>query len=181
MVQAVVVGDAPLSIEALVALESNDERIRYWASLREILSSNRTQNELIASLVDIQVPVPGQEKPMRYIDIPGVDDVQIRARAKCLSQIDPDILEFHAEGRIQEFIDDIDFDVELSRISCPVLLLQANPTLGGIMSDSDVETAARIFPDLHHVFLENVGHDLGLASWKVSALLRTVTNFLESV
>ena len=46
MVQAVVVGDAPISIEGLVALESNDERIRYCTSLWEILSSNRTQNEL---------------------------------------------------------------------------------------------------------------------------------------
>jgi hypothetical protein len=129
----------------------------------------------------MQVSVPGQTEPIRYIEIPGIDKVYIRAWAKDLSQIDPEILEFHAEGRIREFIGDIDFDEELSRILCPVLLLQANPVLGGIISDSEVERALRIIPDSTHVFLENVGHDLGLASWNVASLLSAVSGFFESV
>jgi pimeloyl-ACP methyl ester carboxylesterase len=35
--------------------------------------------------------------------------------------------------------------------------------------------------DVVHVYLEGAGHDLGLDTWKVTGLLRAVTNFVESL
>ena len=69
--------------------------------------------------------------------------------------------------------------LELQRIACPVLLVQGNPTLGAVLSDSEVATAQRQVPRLIHLRLEDKGHEVGLesdASW-VPAMLE----LLESV
>jgi hypothetical protein len=62
-----------------------------------------------------------------------------------------------------------------------VLLIQADPSRGGLVVDSDVEHALSLLADGMHVQLEGAGHDLGLGSWEVAPLLRAVTNFIESL
>jgi pimeloyl-ACP methyl ester carboxylesterase len=47
--------------------------------------------------------------------------------------MDPGVLEYHAEGRAREFIEGFDLDKILERITSPVLLLQGNHSLGGII------------------------------------------------
>lgn len=180
-VRALIVGDAPLSIESIVSLESNEERISFWATLRDLACSGRPVAELASSLAVI--PVPGQSKdtPIRYGDLPGVNATSLREWAKTLSQLDPEVLEFHAEGRIQEYVENANPDAWLRQISCPVLLLQGNPSLGGIMTDRDVAHASSVLPDALHVLIKHAGHDLGLSTWEVAPLLQAVTDFLESL
>jgi len=180
-VRALIVGDMTLSIERLVALESNEARISFWATLRDLASSGRSLAELVSALVDIHVSVPGEDKPTRYGDRPGMDAASLREFAKTLSQLDPDVLEFHPEGRAQKFFENINMDAVLRKISCPVLLLQGNPSLGGIMTDRDVEYALSVLSDVSHVLIEHAGHGLGLSTWEVAPLLRAVTDFLESL
>lgn len=180
-VRALVVGDTPLSIESIRALESDEARISFWATLRGLAGSGRSVTELVSSLADIPVSVPGQDTPIRYGDLPGVDAASLREWAKTLSQLDPEVLEFHAEGRIQEILENDNPDTWLPQISCPVLLLQGNPSLGGIMTDRDVEHALSVLPDVSHVLIEHAGHGLGFSTWEVAPLLRAVTDFLESL
>ncbi|MFQ5793495.1 MAG: alpha/beta fold hydrolase [Candidatus Bipolaricaulia bacterium] len=175
-VQALVVADAPISIERLVEADTS-----YWAALRDLIRSGRSVAELASALADVLVSVPGQDTWIRYGDLPGVDAVRLRAWAKTLSQVDPQVLEFRAEGRTQKFLRNFNIDTVLQRISCPVLLLQGNPSLGGIMTDHEVEHALSVLPDASHVLIEHAGHDLGLSTWEVAPLLRAVTNFLESL
>ncbi len=91
------------------------------------------------------------------------------------------MVEFQAEGRKEEFWGRFDMDAMLPRISCPTLLLQGNPSLGGLMTDGDVEHGLSVLPDAAHVLIEHAGHDLGLATWEVAPLLRAVMDFLESL
>ena len=107
--------------------------------------------------------------------------MSIQSLAVTLSQMDPGVLEYHAEGRADEFLSGFDLDQILEQIACPVLLLQANPSLGGMMTDRVVDQTLSILPNAMHVLLETSGHDLGLDTWNVEPLLRAITSFLASV
>ena len=48
----------------------------------------------------------------------------------------------------------------LPQVRCPVLLLQADPAEGGLMTDSDVALGRRLLPDVAHVKFMGVGHGL---------------------
>ena len=48
----------------------------------------------------------------------------------------------------------------LPAIRCPVLLLQADPGAGGVMSDDDVARATALLAQPHHVRLPNTDHHL---------------------
>jgi len=90
-------------------------------------------------------------------------------------------MDFHAEGRRDELLAAFDFETMLRAISCPVLLLQGDPSEGGIMADDDVEYAMSLLPEACHVQIDSTGHDLGLAKWEVAPLLTAVMEFLESL
>ena len=152
-----------------------------WSTMRGLAGSGRPVPELAAVLASFPVSVPGQDTPIRYGDLPGMDDAHLRSWAQTLSQVDPDAALYHAEGRLAEYVEQVDLDGGLQRIRCPVLLLQGDPSQGGVVSDQDVEHALSLLADGVHVQLEGVGHDLGLSAWEVTPLLRAVTNFLESL
>jgi pimeloyl-ACP methyl ester carboxylesterase len=120
-------------------------------------------------------------KEMRYGDLPGTDAAHLRGWAKTLSQVDPDVVQYHADGRLDEYVRKVDLDSPLQRVTCPALLLQGDPSQGGVVSDIDVEYALSLLPDGLHVQLEGTGHDLGLDAWRVAPLLRALMNFLESL
>lgn len=161
-VRAIIVGDSPIDIERHIAQMSMEKRKHYWANLRDL--AGRPMEELISALAE-----------SRY------DVTRLRYTAKTLSQVDPEVLDFHAEGRTQEFFKNFNMDAVLRQISCPVLLLQGDPSHGGMISDHDVEYAKSILPEISHVIIQDEGHSLGLYTWKVAPLLRAVSNFLESL
>jgi len=179
--QALIIGDAPLSTESIMTLETSEARISFWASLRELAASGRSVADLVSLLAHMPVSVPGQDQQVRYGDLQDVDSAALRGWAKTLSQLDPGVLEFHAEGRIEEILQDAGLEPWLRQISCPVLLLQGNPALGGLMTDGDVERALSVLPEAYHVQIEGAGHDIGLSTWEVAPLLRALTDFLESL
>ena len=133
-VRGLILGDPPLNIERFVEVESGEERVRMWQTLRETTE-----------------------------------------------QLDPDIVFYHATGRISEYVEGVDPDAALAQLSCPTLLLQGNPALGGIVLDDEAEHALSLLSKGRHVKLENVGHGLGLNPEEVTQLLRAVTSFLESL
>jgi pimeloyl-ACP methyl ester carboxylesterase len=110
----------------------------------------------------------------------GLDAISCRAWARTASQVDPDAVQYHAEGRLAEYVAKVDLEALLQRLACPVLLLQADEASGGVVSDEDVERAMELLADGMHARLEGAGHDLGLGTWDVVPLLRAVTGFLES-
>jgi pimeloyl-ACP methyl ester carboxylesterase len=174
--RAVIVGDVPLSAETWAALPTNEEA---WARLRDLAGPGQCVAELASSLADL--PVPGQDPPMKYGDLPDISATSLREWAKTLGQLDPSVMDWHAEGRRDELLVAFDFERMLRGVTCPVLLLQADPSEGGIMADDDVQYAMSLLADACHVQIKGAGHDLGLATWDVAPLLTAVMEFLESL
>ena len=132
-------------------------------------------------LADLPLSRDAEGKPLRYGDLPGVDSTYCRGWAKTLSQVDPDAAQYHAEGRLDEYVEKVDLEGALQQVTCPVLLLQGDQSRGGIVSDEDVEHTLGLLADGLHVRLDGKGHNLGLGTWEVTPLLRAIINFLESL
>jgi len=175
-VPAVIVGDIALSRETWAARPHNEE---YWKGVRNLAASEASVPEL-TKLVG-ELPVLGMEPPVKYKDLPEVTSVELREWAKSLTLLDPGVVDCHAEGRRHELLEAFDFEPLLRAVTCPVLLLQGDTELGGLLTDDDVHFAMSVLPEAYHVKIENVGHDLGLGSFQVAPLLRAVVNFLESL
>jgi pimeloyl-ACP methyl ester carboxylesterase len=178
-VQALILGDPPLCIERFLAVEGSEGKIRLWRALRDTVGRALSVPELASALADLPLPASGQDAPARYGDLPGIDTAHLRSWAKDLSQVDPDVVQYHAEGRLDEYVEKVNVDAALQQIACPVLLLQGDPSQGGRVSDGDAKHVLSLLPDGLHRKLEGAGHDLGLGTWQVAPLLRAVTNFLE--
>jgi pimeloyl-ACP methyl ester carboxylesterase len=164
-VRALILGDPPLNIAGFVANESQESRIGLWRTMRELAGSGLSVAELASALADLS----------------GMGATQCRGWAKTLSQVDPDVAQYHAEGRMQEYVANVDIDAALEQVVCPALLLQADPSQGAMVSDGDAEHALSLLADGLHVKLEGIGHDLGLSAWQVTPLLCAVMDFLESL
>jgi pimeloyl-ACP methyl ester carboxylesterase len=181
MVRAVVVGDSPIDIQALVAWMSTDAFASHFAALRDLAGSGQPVPALARALGDLPAPIQGQEPPVAHRDLPGMDDAHLRAWAKTISQLDPGVLAYHAEGRGKAFMEGFDMERILQQITCPVLLLRASPKLGALMSAEAADWATTVLADGVQVILGQAEHDLGLSTWEVGPLLRAVTGFLESL
>ena len=102
--------------------------------------------------------------------------IAMRSLAKSLNQLDPAAMEaFHAG----EMTIGYEPDTILPLIACPVLLLQADPTKGGLMIDGDVERARALVPHMQHVKFPGLGH--GLHVEDSGPILDAVTAFLASL
>lgn len=165
-VQALILGDPPLCLERFLAIEGSEEGISMWRTMRGLAGPGLSVPDLASALAGLSN---------------GMDAARLRGWAKTLSQVDPDAAQYHAEGRLDEYVKEVELDAALRQMSCPVLLLQADPSQGGVVTDSDVAHALSLLPDGLHVQLEGAGHDLGLSTWEVTPLVRAVTNFLESL
>lgn len=164
-VEALILGDPPLCLDRFLAIEGSEQRIAMWRMMRGLAGSGMSVPELASVLADL----------------PGVDPASSRAWARTLSQVDPDVTQYHAEGRLYEYVQNVDLEASLRRVTCPVLLLQGDQAHGGVVSDEDVERVMELLADGVHVRLEGASHDLGLSTWDVAPLLRAVTGFLESL
>lgn len=180
-VRALILGDPPLDMERFVATESSEQRVSMWRRMRTLADAGLSVPELASELAKLPVELPGRDQPMQLGDLPGMDAAYLRAWAKSLHQVDPDVAQYHAERRIDEYVEHIDLNAALQQIACPVLLLQGDPAMGGVVSDRDVESTLSLLSDGLHIRIEGAGHDLGLAAWDVAPLLRAVTNFVESL
>jgi len=83
--------------------------------------------------------------------------IAMRSLAKSLNQMDPDVMVHFRSGGVGLAFD---ADAELPRISCPVLLLQGDPAMGALMSDTDVARALPLLADGAHVRFDGLGHGL---------------------
>lgn len=161
-VRTIIVGDSPIDLDSHIEQMSREKMRQHWANLRDLLG--RPMPELVFAL-------SGK----------GYDSTRLRYSAKTFSQVDPEVLDFHAEGRTQEFFRNVDMDAILRRVSCPILLLQGDPSKGRVLSDREVKYAKSVNPRITNIVIHDEGHSLGLYTWNVAPLLRAVINFLESL
>lgn len=163
--QALILGDPPLNIERFLKKEGSEERIIVWKALYKLLESNLSVSVMTDALAELY----------------GMDREQVVRLAEKFSQVDPGVCKYHAEGKLKKYMAKVDVDGCLREISCPVLLIQADPAEGGAISNEDAKRAMDLLAEVVHVKLTGVGHGMGLVSGKIDHLLLALTDFLEKM
>ena len=147
-----------------------------FSGLRDLAGSSGSVESIAESIGKIALPVPGSDETISIRQLPGNDEAYLLAWARSVQQVDPDAYSMTLDG---SSLEGWDGETVLRGISCPTLLLQGNPELGGLMSDADGTLATRLLPHHTHVRFRNLGHALFIQ--QPEPVLRAVTNFLESL
>jgi pimeloyl-ACP methyl ester carboxylesterase len=155
LVRALIVGDAPLSVRNHATLEpAHRAQNLLWQTL-----CGRPLAEIEAALRQMPVPVPGQAELSPASAAMGETNPYFAHQALSLHQLDPDMLAAVNAGPLP-MLDGYEPDTLLPAITCPVLLLQADPYHVSALSDADVEVGLRLLPNATHLRLDGIGHPL---------------------
>ena len=125
-----------------------------FSGMREAARRGGSVEELSTILADIRLPVSGGVFK-RLCELR--DRASLEWSAKCLTALDPEVLTPVIKGR---WLDDYHFRDVLSRIHCPVLLLQADPAAGGALTDADSDAALATLPSVQHIQFIGASHQL---------------------
>jgi pimeloyl-ACP methyl ester carboxylesterase len=147
-----------------------------FAELRDLARNRGSIEEISRGLAEIKLKLPTLDEPVRIGDLPGNDQAFLMGWARCVKQVDPDTYEMSLDGTSLQGWNGEEL---LRKIACPTLLLQANPDLGGLMSDADVKLALQLLAHPVHVNFPTLGHALYMQ--RPEPVLRAVNNFLESL
>ena len=168
-VQALIVGDSMVTPQ-------NFRRSLYFPLFRQLhklLLQFNSQPALASAMGKIAIPVPGLDEPVRIEELPGNAPDVLMEWARCALLTDPDALAMTVDGIAFE---DWEPRKILPQITCPTLLLQANPELDGMLSDEDVKLALDLLPEGRHVKFPLLGHALFMHQTK--PVLEAILQFL---
>ncbi len=174
-VRAVAVGDAPLSGEAWHrVLRQSQDRLVAW---RDLSGGQKPLDELIELLKDAPVEAPGRSSPVPMREVMGEDSPVFEWLATNLVQNDPDMLSALLD-RFEVTAAGYEMNTVLPAIKCPVMLLQADPKAGGLMTDAEIEQAMPLLAQPSHVRLEGVSHVFH--NERKEPIVKALETFLQS-
>ncbi|HTE20777.1 MAG TPA: alpha/beta hydrolase [Armatimonadota bacterium] len=171
-VRAVVLEDPPF--ETLGADIATTSFHSFFAGIQALLATGEQSVEALArGMAEIRVGPPGSV-PARLADLR--DATQLRFSARCLVDLDPDVLAPLLEG---SWLDSFDTDRVLAGVRCPALLITGDYGSGGMLpADAAVRVSAQL-EQCTRVHLPGVGHQI---HWMhAETTLRLVTAFVESL
>jgi pimeloyl-ACP methyl ester carboxylesterase len=158
LVRALIVGDAPLTVDRHITEEpAHRAQNVLWHSL-----AGRPAAEIEAALRRMPLRAPGSDLTLPAEEVMGAEHEWFCVHAETLHELDPDMLAAVLAGP-EVMLAGYDPYILLPRITCPVLLLQADPRgplTGGVMRDDEVSLGLCLLKDASHVRLEGVGHTL---------------------
>ena len=170
-VRAIVLLDPP-GTGFLQAIETTSYEAM-WQAMRR-LAGRSDVPETARELADLRVPSNKPGVTVRLGDLR--DGTALRFMARCLRDLDPATLNAPLEKRLLEGYDML----ALARqVRCPVLLLVADPAVGGMLPPADAEPFVAAFHDCTRIDLPGIGH---LVHWQnTGATLRLLHGFLGSL
>ncbi len=175
-VRGLMVGDSPLTKEGWGASIVRDSKT--LAEWRRISGGDCPLEEVVDTLKNSRVDVPGRDVPVRLGELLGIESPWFPWMAENLSKQDP--------GVLGALLDDFDataegyeMDTLLPKIECPVLLIQADLAYGGLMTDAEVERAFSLLRHPNHVKLKGIGH--GLHGESKQPVVDAMKDFLGSI
>jgi pimeloyl-ACP methyl ester carboxylesterase len=176
-VRAVVVGDSPLTRATWHALLLHDrEGLKTW---RTYSGGQRTLEEIVEALKNAPVvSSPDQPATARMREVWGEDSPVFMWLATNLYQQDPDVLGVLIDD-FESAAAGYEMETLLPAIGCPVLLLQADPACGGVMSDAEVARALTLLARPTHARLAGVSHIL--QGEREDLVLEAMLPFLEVI
>ena len=170
LVRALILGDSALTAGSF----SNSLYPALFEALLGVRTRDGSIEDMAKGLAQIRIPLPGIDELIAIGELPGNDEAYLLKWAACLRQVDPEALQMTLDGSTWG---DFDGEALMKKITCPTLLLQANPDLGGLMSDSEVHRALQLLaqPTLQKFPL--LGHALHLQ--QSQPVVTVVTAFLN--
>jgi pimeloyl-ACP methyl ester carboxylesterase len=178
LVSALIVADAPLSWRnSITATEKPYHRAQneLWHQL-----AGRPEAEINAAMRDLPMLEPGATQPRPAREVFGENSGFFAHQATSLHQLDPDMLAAVLEGP-EVMLRGYDPDVLLPRITCPVLLLQADPAAGAVLRDDEIALAMQLLARPTHVRLSGIGHGLHAPPGGTAIVLDALAPFLASL
>ena len=145
--------------------------LSYFQGIKSVVTELREPWEIGPALAEVEFFDPVSKTTKRVSEIRN--EVEIMYAAKCLSRIDPTVLDPIVEGRWLNGYDLADIS---KSIPCPTLLLQGDPDQGGMLIDEDVAIMKQKKPNLFHVKYNGAGHQLHWTNRE--EVLRAVSSFL---
>ena len=183
MVAAAVAADVPELVRGVVLEDppflTMGNRINGTAwqaqfrGMRDVAQCGGTKAEMAARLAEIEIPAPGGvSKRLGELRTPAA----LAWSAECLAKLDPEVLTPIIDAG---WMDGFDFTEVLSRIRCPVLLLQADPLCGGALANHDVDAALAALPSIQHFHFPGAGHQLHRD--RTDAMLVALKTFFDTL
>lgn len=176
LVRALVTGDSAFSMESARPIYPIFLLLQKYARMQASVW------EIAEGLAAETIALPGVDQPLRLDRL--IEPSFLRFCAKCLVQDDPGIFDTVIdlfEGRADLRNEGYEVEKVLPKIKCPVLLLQADRAMGGLVTDEDIELGLKLLPRGIHAKFPGLGHSLGLDTWQVGAVVRTISDFLEMI
>jgi pimeloyl-ACP methyl ester carboxylesterase len=170
-VSAVIVGDSLITPSNLAAMYDP-----IFSQLHRLLLRGGSEQELARGIGKIEIHFPGITEGLRLDELPGNSEPVLLEWARTAIRTDPECLRMTLDRSSHEGWDP---ESILPRITCPVLLLQGNPELDGLLSHSDLALAMRLLPRAKHVKFPLLGHALFMQQPK--PVLDEVLRFLAAL
>ncbi len=167
---AVIVGDSMFSPENLAAGIYHS----LFLQLRSLLVCGGSQERIARGIGKIQLQLPGIDEPVAIADLAGNTEPILLEWARSALSTDPDVLSMALDASTYE---DWKAEKVLPQIPCPVLLLQGNPELDALLTDSDVVLAKRLLRSAEHIKFPLLGHALFMQ--RPEPVLKAMIEFLE--
>lgn len=175
-VRAVIVGDSPLNRDTFrSSIEGTRPRLEAWA---EIAGGRLPIDEIIERLKDSPGGTAGQSDATTLRSLWGEGHPVFRWLAENLFYNDPAMLRATLNDS-EAVTKDYHMHTLLPQITCPVLLLQADPQAGGVMNDVEVARAVQLLPQPAAIKLSGVSHVMH--NENPQAVLKAVSQFLRSI
>lgn len=170
-VSALIIGDSLITPSNLAAMYDP-----IFVQLHRLLLRGGSEQDLGYGIGKIEIHFPGISESLCLEELPGNSKPVLMEWARTAIRTDPECLRMtldrssHAGWKPERI---------LPRITCPVLLLQGNPELDALLSDSDLALAKRLLPHARHVKFPLLGHALFMQQPK--PVLDEVLRFLATL
>jgi pimeloyl-ACP methyl ester carboxylesterase len=110
----------------------------------------------------------------------GEDCTYFAHQATSLHQLDPDMLAAVLKGPAS-MVEGYEPEVLLPAITCPVLLMQADPAQGSALPDDEVKLALKLLRHATHVRMDGLTHALHAPPGGTQRVLEVFRPFVESL
>ncbi|TVR75038.1 MAG: alpha/beta hydrolase [Sphaerobacteraceae bacterium] len=157
--QAIVAGHSLGALIGLVAAADHADRVSHLVMIDPPLRQGEQGRQLLEILLEARQGEPDETYQL-------ISELYAFSGTEQDWRRQTDWLRATSEAALQGMIamsDDAAFERYLSlieRVTCPVLLLQADPMSGGVVSDADVAEAQRRQPLMRQVRVPDTGHSV---------------------
>lgn len=165
-VKAVVIEDAPLSVEGYRrVIDSSRDMFTDWLELKKSAQSEEDLAWLLAE---------------RYKDFPGVASQWILFFAGCLRRLDPAFFDALL-GDPGGFLHGYDPEEIFCTLTCPVLAIRGEERQGAVITDKEMAWLKQAYPCAACAEFTGAGHLLHLQEQYGSTVLAHIKTFLNGI